>query len=209
MNLLARIDLSRLAWHRAARLAPLVAWGLALSVSAWVAVDLFWRYAAPRPAALPVTPLIDPQQAARAVAGRHLMGRGAETGPTAVLASPGRYTLQAVVTGGQGRPGWAIIATDGGAQQGYVEGQEISPGLMLSRISADSVELGSGPARQIIKLADRPVGGTPDNPGNPNTTPPPGATPMAQITGGEPPAQAGPAIRHTPAGQPALPQPSQ
>jgi hypothetical protein len=152
MKLLERIDLSRLAWHRAARVAPFLAWALALAAVAWIGADLFWRFAAPRPAALPVTALVDPGQAARAIAGRHLMGSGKETGPAAAVAS--RYTLQAVVTGGQGRPGWAILSADGGPQQGYVEGTEISPGVTLAHVGADFVELGPA-GRQTVKLIER------------------------------------------------------
>ncbi len=60
MNLSERLDLTRLPWQRAMRLGPLLAWGCALAMTAWVAADLFWRFSAPRPPALPVASLADP-----------------------------------------------------------------------------------------------------------------------------------------------------
>lgn len=184
MNLSDRLNLSRFARLPVARFAPVLAWAAALAVGAWVGADLFWRFTAPRPAALPVTPVTDPQQAARAVAGRHLMGAG-DAGVAEVVASASRYTLQAVVTGAQGRPGWAVIATDGGSQQGYVEGQEISPGVVLARVLPDAVEIAVGPVRQTVRLAERAAGGalgiTPENP------PPPAAGVLPQPNPATPP----------------------
>lgn len=158
MNLSERFDLSRLSWPRAARFITPLTWGVALALSAWVAADLFWRFSAPRPPALPVAAMADPQAAAQAIASRHLMGQAAG-GPVVIAAPVGRYTLQAVVTGSNGRPGWAVIAIDGGAQQGFVEGQEIQPGVTLASVGRDSIELSTGGARQTIKLIER--GGTP------------------------------------------------
>jgi general secretion pathway protein C len=153
MNLSERLDLSRLPWLRAARFVTPLAWGVALALSAWVAADLFWRFSAPRAPALPVATVADPQAAAQAIASRHLMGQS--SGPAAIAAPVSRYTLQAVVTGSDGRPGWAVIAIDGGAQQGFVEGQEIQPGVTLASVGRDSIELSTGGARQTIKLVER------------------------------------------------------
>lgn len=133
----------------------MLAWGLALAVTAWVAADLFWRFSAPSAPALPVASLADPQAAAQAIASRHLMGQTAAGSTAAAPVQPGRYALQAVVTGSGERPGWAVIAIDGGAQQGFVEGQEIRPGIALTLVKGDSVELSIGGARQTIRLAER------------------------------------------------------
>ncbi|MCK6373058.1 MAG: hypothetical protein L6Q69_03000 [Zoogloea sp.] len=178
MKLPDRSDLSRLSLARAARLGPLLAWGVALAVTAWVAVDLFWRFTAPRPPALPVATEADPLRAAQAIASRHLLGKGAAPGtPAAVAAAPGRYTVQAVVTGAAGRPGWAVIAIDGGPQQGFVEGQEIRPGVTLARVAGDGVELALGGARQRVALADRGTPGTPGDPAMPPAQPLPDQSP--------------------------------
>ena len=178
MKLPDRSDLSRLSLARAARLGPLLAWGIALAITAWVAVDLFWRFTAPRPPALPVATEADPLRAAQAIASRHLLGKGAAPGtPAAVAAAPGRYTVQAVVTGAAGRPGWAVIAIDGGPQQGFVEGQEIRPGVTLARVAGDGVELTLGGARQRVALADRGTPGTPGDPAMPPAQPLPDQSP--------------------------------
>lgn len=173
MKLPDRSDLSRLSLARAARLGPLLAWGVALAITAWVAVDLFWRFTAPRPPALPVATEADPLRAAQAIASRHLLGKGAAPGaPAAVVAAPGRYAVQAVVTGAAGRPGWAVIAIDGGPQQGFVEGQEIRPGVTLARVAGDGVELTVGGARQRVALAERGAPtAAPGTPGDPSLPP--------------------------------------
>lgn len=132
-----------------------------MAVTAWVVADLFWRFSAPRPPALPVLSPSDPQLAAQAIASRHLMGSGASTGTAAgqVNAAPARYALHAVVTGAGGRPGWAILSVDGGPQQGVVEGQDIHSGGRLERVQAGSVEIATGGVSQTIRLAERGASG--------------------------------------------------
>ena len=169
MKLPHRLVPSRLSWPSATRIAPLLAWGAALSITAWVGADLFWRATAPRPAALPVAIPSDPQVAAQSIAGRHLMGQATPGGPAAPVAAPERYALQAVVTGGDGRPGWAILSVDGGPQQGIVEGQDIQPGVRLLRLHADNVEISSGGARRVVRLVER--GDTGSAPGSPSAPP--------------------------------------
>ena len=68
-----RLGPSRLPWQRAARLGPLLAWSLALAVTAWVAADLFWRFGAPCARAAVCRPG-RPQAAAQAIASRHPHG---------------------------------------------------------------------------------------------------------------------------------------
>lgn len=189
MKLPERLDPSRLPWQRAARLGPLLAWSLALAVTAWVAADLFWRFSAPRAPALPFAAQADPQAAAQAIASRHLMGRSADTGQAAgAPAASSRFVAHAVVTGAEGRPGWAILSIDGGAQQGFVEGQPIQPGTTLTEVRAESVLITSGGATQTIALAPRTTGGasTVSPPGAPpaSASPPPGI-PASQEFGGE------------------------
>lgn len=186
MKLPERLASSRLPWQRAARLGPLLAWSLALAVTAWVAADLFWRFSAPRAAALPVAAQADPQAAAQAIASRHLMGSAGASGQAAAAVAPSRYAAHAVVTGADGRPGWAILSIDGGPQQGFVEGQPIQPGTTLARVRAESVDIATGGATQTIALAPR--GGT----GNPSSAPtaparppppPPGMTASQEFGG--------------------------
>lgn len=205
MNLSERFDLSRLSWPRAVRLITPLAWGVALALAAWVAADLFWRFSAPRPPALPVATLADPQAAAQAIASRHLMGQSAG-GPAAIAAPVGRYTLQAVVTGSDGRPGWAVIAVDGGAQQGFVEGQEIQPGVRLATVGRDSIELSTGGARQTIKLVERgAAAGNESNPALPAAGTPALFQPQTPPIGADASGAATPTQTPYPAGFPAQP----
>lgn len=158
MKLPERLASSRVPWQRAARLGPLLAWSLALAVTAWVAADLFWRFSAPRAAALPVAAQADPQAAAQAIASRHLMGSVGSSAQAAAAVAPSRYAAHAVVTGADGRPGWAILSIDGGPQQGFVEGQPIQPGTTLARVRPEAVDIATGGATQTIALAPRSSG---------------------------------------------------
>lgn len=128
----------------------LAAWLVAVGVVAWVAADLFWRVAAPPPAVFPVVAESDAGRAAQAVAGRHFMG---ESALAAVRNEAGRFALFGVVTGDEKRPGFAVLAVDGGAPQGVVAGQEVLPGVVLARIFADHVELRSDAGTQNVSLS--------------------------------------------------------
>lgn len=127
----------------------LLAWGLALAFAAWVAVDLFWRLAAPAPVAFHVQNESDAGRSAEMVGARHLMGEP-------VLASDNidqRFALYGVVTGDEQHPGFAVLAIDG-VVQGIVLGQEVATGVVLSRILPDSVELGmAGGVRRVALVA--------------------------------------------------------
>lgn len=188
MKLPERPDLSRLPWQRAARLGPLLAWGLALAVTAWVVADLFWRFNAPRPPALPMAAQAAPQAAAQAIASRHLMGQGIDAPQAAADVAPSRYALHAVVTGTEGRPGWAVLSIDGGAQQGFVEGQPIQAGNTLARVRADAVDISTGGVTQTIALTPRSNDGSPPLGGLPPAASAPAAPanpPSSQELGGD------------------------
>ncbi|MDD3353646.1 type II secretion system protein N [Zoogloea sp.] len=178
MTAFHRFDPRQLPWQPAARLGPALAWGLALGASAWVAADLFWRFNAPPPPALPVSSQADPLQAAQAVAGRHLMGRdhAAPPGTNPVAPAPGRFAAHATVTGGDGRPGWAVLSVDDGPQEGIVEGQAIRPGITLTRVGADTIEISIGGVRQSVRLTERPL---PEDPSPAERPQPPSRPPAA------------------------------
>lgn len=160
MNTLARPSALLAVIRPGSRTLSALAWLLALALCAALAVDLLWRLATPRPPALPVAMPVDPQQAAEAIASRHLMGQaGAAATGTVTATVTGRFVLRAVVTGSKGRPGWAVIATDGAAQQGYVEGQSVEAGISLARVGEDHVELAEGARRHTLKLNRPPAEG--------------------------------------------------
>lgn len=156
MKLPDRLDLTRLSLHSALRLMPALAWGLALVLSAWVGTELFWRFSTPPAPGLPLASPADPMAAAEAVSGRHMMGMAAEQAPAAIPIA--RVTVHAVVTGSQGRPGWAVLSLDGGPQEGFVEGQEIRPGLALAAVRGSGVDIARAGTRQSLPLNERASG---------------------------------------------------
>jgi hypothetical protein len=160
MNTLSRPSALLTAIRPGSRTLSALTWLLALALCAALAVDLLWRHATPRPPALPVAMPVDPQQAAEAIASRHLMGHATAAATDTVTATvAGRFVLRAVVTGSDGRPGWAVIATEGAAQQGYVEGQSVEAGISLARVGEDHVELAEGPRRHTLNLNRPPAEG--------------------------------------------------
>lgn len=142
MKPFAALDSLRISRPAAGRLIPATAWGLAVLVAGWVAADLFWRFNTPPTPALPPPQTAEPRQAAEAIASRHLMGL--VQAPGAAASAGGQISVLAVVTGTDAHPGWAVLSVDGGPQQGVVEGQEIRPGLQLTRVLADGIELPGG-----------------------------------------------------------------
>lgn len=137
--------------------ASLFAWLVALGFAAWVAAELFWRFAAPRPEIFPVSVESDAGRAAQVIAGRHFMG---EAAAVAVRSDAGRFALFGVLTGDEARPGFAVLAVDGGAARGVVAGQEVVPGVVLARIFADHAELRSNAGTQDVPLSSPVVNGS-------------------------------------------------
>jgi len=167
----------------------LIAWGLALAFAAWVVADLFWRLLAPHPAVFPILSESDPVKSAQVIGARHFMGEGAA--PLAGGGDNGRFALFGVVTGDERHPGFAVLGVDGATPTGVLLGQEIAPGVVLTRILADRVELRSGTETQSLLLP--PAGSGPAVPAAPVSVLPPPAPPQApDISMSQPPAPAPP-----------------
>lgn len=127
----------------------LLAWCTALGVGAWVVADLFWRLTAPRPSLTLAIAERDPATAAGRIAERHLFGissasSNAEDGE--------RIVLFGAVTGEGRHPGFAILSIDGGPAKDAVAGQELAPGLVLSRIGPDRIELSGASGTRTVLL---------------------------------------------------------
>lgn len=121
--------------------ASVLAWGVALGVFILTASDLSGLFERSRSTAKSEVFPVDPAAVAATIAGGHLFG-SAEPVESAPPDSAGSsFTLQAVVAGMPGQPGWAVIAVDGGEQTGIVEGEEIVPGVTLANVAADRVVL--------------------------------------------------------------------
>ncbi len=127
----------------------LLAWCTALGVGAWVVADLFWRLAAPRPSLTLAVTERDPATAAGRIAGRHLFGMpSASSGAE----DAGRIVLFGTVTGDERQPGFAILSVDGGPAKDAVAGQELAPGLVLSHIGPDRIELSGANGTRTVLL---------------------------------------------------------
>ena len=153
MSPLLPFSLPQRDWCLVVRVVPALAWVLVIVLGAAGALDLYRRLATPRPLPLPVAAAADPLLAGTAIAGRHLMGiASGEEQLAEAQAVASAFTLQAAVSGAGGRPGWAVIASDNGKQQAYLEGDEIKPGVLLAKVVGDHVELAIGGARLNLAL---------------------------------------------------------
>lgn len=134
------------AWQRQL---TLLTWFAALAFSAWVVADLFWRLAAPSPSISLFSAQRDPAVAAGHIAEQHLFGAASSTpGPDDI----GRIVLYGTVTGDDRHPGFAIISIDGGPAKETVAGQELLPGLALSHIGPDRIELSGTSGTRTVPL---------------------------------------------------------
>ncbi|MDP3440384.1 MAG: type II secretion system protein N [Azonexus sp.] len=141
------------------RLVQALAWCLAIGVGAWEISEHARRYSAPGIAIARAELTADPNLAATVIASRHLMG---EAAAAEVALGIDRLVLVAAVTGTGGQAGWALIANDGGPQQVYFEGEQVSNGVMLESVAIDYVMLSSGGIHSTLKLSPFvPEGGKP------------------------------------------------
>nr|MBL8412411.1 hypothetical protein [Dechloromonas sp.] len=133
------------AWQR--HLTVLV-WFAALGFCAWVVTDLFWRLAAPRPSMSIAVGESDPAKAVGLIGERRLFGA---SGTAPGTEDGGHIVLFGAVTGDERHPGFAILSIDGGPAKDVVIGQELAPGLVLSRIGPDRIELsGASGTRSVL-----------------------------------------------------------
>lgn len=157
----------------------MLAWALALGLGAWVLADIFWRIAAPGPAVFPVVLSLDAAQAAQTIAARHPMGEG---GTAAVSGDAARFSLFGLVTGSDAHPGFAVLAVDGAPPVGVVAGQSVAPGVVLSGIYPDHVELRTSGGVQSLSLPPAGAVSASDFVSPPMVVPiPPQALPPASV----------------------------
>lgn len=119
---------------------------LALSAGAiaWLIAYWFWQIAL-RPAPPPtVAAESHPETLAQQVRSRTLFGRG-DGVPVPAAAAPAaaatRMTLVGIVSAASGKKGVAVIMIDGKKAVTARVGEEVAPGLVLSRVARDQVEL--------------------------------------------------------------------
>lgn len=140
--------------HRRTRGLMAVAWAIAITVSAWVAAELLTRVVAPPRIASSLDRVADPRIAAQRIAGRSLIADAQEavsaaTRPAAVRQ---RFALVGVATGFGDAAGFALLRSADGQVVAAQVGESIAPGVTLSAIHADHVELEQGGARELVRL---------------------------------------------------------
>ncbi len=120
--------------------------GLWLAITAgaiaWLMAYWFWQITA-RPVPAPAFGLeIHPEKLAQQVRARHLFGKIDGLAGTAVAAaSSSHLALVGIVSALRGKGGLAVILVDGKKAVTVRVGEEVAPGLRLSKVARDQVEL--------------------------------------------------------------------
>jgi len=163
------------AWQR--HLTVLV-WLAALGFCTGVVTDLFWRLAAPRPSMSIAVGESDPAKAVGLIGERRLFGA---SGTAPGTEDSGHVVLFGAVTGDERYPGFAILSIGGGPAKDVVIGQELAPGLVLSRIGPDRIELSGASGTRSVLLHTLRTGSDVVTP-SPRVAPPAAGTTPALAT---------------------------
>jgi type II secretory pathway component PulC len=109
---------------------------------AWLVSYWFWQVSV-RPVKFPaVSQEIHPEKLAQQVRARQLFGKKENlVGAAATTASSSHLALVGIVSALRGKGGLAVILIDGKKAVTVKVGEEITPGLTLSKVAQDQVEL--------------------------------------------------------------------
>ena len=134
-----------------------VIWLGALFILTWLSAEWFWRASAPDPVVLPTQTISDPLLAAEAIVSRHLMG--VSQLPTAGSSGQGnnQYQLTGAMTASKGRRGFAIFSEDGQLPLAVMEGEELAPGVRLSKVFAGKVEILRQGRTEVLEINDKGI----------------------------------------------------
>jgi general secretion pathway protein C len=129
-------------------------WFSSLFIVAWIISGWFWDRAAPRAVTLPTTHVSDSLEAAQMIAARHLMGEARNT-PAGSVAAPRstQFRLLGAMTAGGRHPGFAILAADGEQAVAVFEGDEVAPGVTLSKVLPESVLMRYGSRTETLGMS--------------------------------------------------------
>ena len=140
----------------AAAAVHLVFFALVMAIAAYWGVRIFTPAPTAAPPPLPPPPLRDPDP----VAAARMFGKVERTQAVA-------SNIQAVGAFAAGKDSSAVLSVDGRPARVFLLGQEVSPGMKLVAVSADTVVLEAGGGRQEVRLPARAVaafGGAPPPP---------------------------------------------
>lgn len=159
---------------RAARALTALLWTGAVVFAAWIASSLITRLTAPAPLAAAYQPVSDPRLAAQRLAIKHPMAGNGEATVAGTPRSPAAatgFSLIGVATGFGNAPGFALLKPSGGAVAPYMVGETLAPGVVLTGLYPEHVEIERNGLRERIALdrnaaaAARAAAGTPSMPG--------------------------------------------
>lgn len=123
---------------------------------AWIGSYWFWQLSLrPEP---PVVAAFEgrPGGLALDIRNRRLFGvAGDTTGSSAASSGSTAMVLAGIVSTGSGRKGVAVISMDGRKALAFEVGQEIAPGVVLSRVAQDHVELRRDGGTVVLELAKK------------------------------------------------------
>jgi len=128
-----------------------------LAILAWLGTSIFWTLTT----AQTTPPLLlspnaletEPRKAAQLVVARHIFGEVATAAPVTV--APTDIRLSGVIAAQHpGQMALAILALEGKPAVAVREGDEVAPGITLSRVQPRQVELLRGGQTQVLTLPE-------------------------------------------------------
>ena len=134
-----------------------VIWLGVLLILTWLSAAWFWRANAPDSVVLPTQTISDPLLAAQAIASRHLMGESQQAKPGTAAQMNTQFQLTGAMTASKGRPGFAILSEDGKTPIPVVEGEELAPGVTLTKVFANKVEISRQGRTETLEINDKAI----------------------------------------------------
>ena len=134
-----------------------VIWLVALFVLTWLSAEWFWRANAPDPVVLPTQIVSDPLLAAQSIISRHLMGETQQVTAGSGAPANSQFQLTGAMTASKGRAGFAVISEDGKSPLSVVEGEEFAPGITLTKVFANKVEIRRQGRTEVLEINDKGI----------------------------------------------------
>lgn len=131
------------------------AWLAASALLAWIGSAMFWALAGPAPASLPIAPDTDPRAAAQRIASQGpFTGQGGSAADEdARLAAPAPvFRVHGLATGFADGPGFALVSAADGVVRAVALGEEIAPGIRVTQILSDGLELQQAGGAAFLRL---------------------------------------------------------
>ena len=140
---------------------PLLTAFAALLLLAWVVTHWTMAFLTPRQQNKPgfqSTPMQSKALAEKVAGSRLFGGSSAGTGEASpgLVAAPSNIGVHGIYAERQGRTGFAVLVMDGKPLPAVV-GQEFAPGMTLTRVYPDSVEIMRGGQLEIARIASAPI----------------------------------------------------